>query len=236
MVKVYLYGLLAKEFGNFFKLNVSSCFSALKAIDTNKKKFFDRINYLSKNGIDYIIIIDNEKIFSKEKFLEIRKIKNIHILPAISGFGQAAGTVGSQVAVKMGLTVAQKAGEKAVLTAVGQVVAFLINTAVSATVQIGISLVMGALMKGGQPPAPGGITNIGAGGGAIMVEASNKSYIFSNAANTTSQGAQIPLGYGKTIIASKVIWNAMRNYSSSENFIDQFNIPSNALIFNDYIT
>lgn len=234
MVKIYLHGILAKEFGNFFKLNVSNCFSALKAIDTNKKNFFNRIDYLSRVGINYSIIADGEIIFSKEKFLEKKKIKNIYIIPLIYGFGEAAGTAGAQVATQLGMTVAAEAGKQAALTAMGQVVAFLINTAIQASIQIGISLVMGAVMRQGQPPSPGAMS-MGAGGGAIMAEASNRSYIFSNPNNSTSQGSLIPLGYGKTMLSSRVIWSTIKNYLTNEVFIDQFNISSDSVIFNDYI-
>jgi predicted phage tail protein len=234
MVNIYLYGILAKEFGFFFKLNVSNCFSALKAIDTNKKNFFDRINYLSKSGIDYSIIADGEIIFSKEKFLEKKKIKNIYIIPFVCGFGQAAGTLGNAVATKLGMVAASEAGKQAALTAMGQVVAFLVNTAVQASIQVGISLVMGALMRQAQPPSPGAM-NIGAGGNAIIAEASNRSYIFSNPSNIASQGASIPLGYGKTKLASKVVWNTLKNYLTSETFTEQFIISSDVAIFNDYI-
>lgn len=234
MVNIYLYGTLAKEYGNFFKLNVSNCFSALKAIDTNKKNFFNRIEYLSKHGINYSIIIDNEIIFNKEKFLEKKKIKNIHIIPAIFGFGQAAGTVGAQVATQIGLTIAAEAGKQAALSAMGQVVAFLINSAIQASIQIGISLVVGALVRQGQPPAPGSIS-MGVGGGSSMIEAYQRSYIFSNNSNTDTQGSSIPLGYGKAKVSSKVIWNTSRNYLTNEVFSDQFNISSDTVIFNDYI-
>lgn len=226
--------MLAKEFGNFFKLNVSNCFSALKGIDTNKKNFFDRIDYLSKNGINYSIIVDGEIIFSKEKFLERKKINNIHIIPTIYGFGQAAGTAGAQVATKLGMTVAAEAGKQAALTAAGQVVAFLVNTAITAAVQVGISLAMAALMKSGQPPSPG-VMSMGAGGNAIITEASNRSYIFSNNTNITAQGTSIPLCYGKTKVPSKVVWNTMKNYLTNEVFVDQFKISSDTVIFNDYI-
>jgi predicted phage tail protein len=234
MVNIYLYGLLGREFGNYFKLNISNCYSALKAIDTNKKNFFKKINYLSKLGIDYSIIVDNEVISTKEKFLEKKRIKNIHIIPTIYGFGQAAGTVGAQVATKLGMTVAAEAGKAATLSVAGQLVAFLVNAAVSATISVGVSLLMGALLKGAQPPSPG-IVSMGAGGGAIMAEASNRSYIFSNNANVASQGSSISLGYGRMKVPSKVIWNTVKNYLTTEVFEDQLTISYESSIFNDYI-
>jgi predicted phage tail protein len=228
MVNVYLYGILAKQFGKFFKLNVSDCFSALKAIDTNRNNFFKRINYLSKNNINYQIIVDGDVVDSHDKFIEKRKIKNIFIVPTICGSGPLAGGIGGAAASGMGLT-AVVAG-KTVLTVTGQIVAGLINVAISAAIQVGISLVASAFTKSGQMP----VSRISFGGASESLQAQTKSYIFSNNVNLASQGTSIPIGYGKSKVSSKVVWSTIKNYSTDQVFFNQFSTDSGPLIFNNY--
>jgi predicted phage tail protein len=226
MVNVYLYGILAKEFGDFFKFKVNNCYLALKAIDVNKKNFFKKINYLHNLGIDYQIIADSEIVSSKDLFLQKRKINNIYIIPMICGSGGTEGTIGAAVAQKIGMVATNAAGQ-AVLTTTGQIVAVLVNAAVSASIQIGVSLLARVFTKSGQAP----VSRISFGGSDASIESAQRSYVFSNPINSTSQGSSIPFGYGKTKVSSKVIWNTVKNYPTNEVFVNQFNIDSSSLIF-----
>ncbi len=207
--------MLAKEFGGFHKLNVSDCFSALKAINVNKINFLKRIDYLSKCGINYQIIADDDLVKNQNEFIEKRKISNIYIVPSIFGSGEA-------VAQGMGMVATNAAGQ-AVLTTTGQVVATLINAAITAAISVGISFIATALTKSGQPVT----SNLSFGGGESAIESNARSYIFSNYENSVSQGAGIPIGYGKTKTSSKVIWNTVKNYSTSQVFENEFNLMQN---------
>ena len=131
MTNIYLYGELAQVFGKFFKLKVNNVLSALKGVDANRNGFLQKISSLSRNGIHYCIIANNEKIENKNQLIEKKSIKSIHILPIIYGSGEA-------LAVGLNLTVT--VAGKVVLSAAGQIVAGLVNMVIS----LGVSFLMNA--------------------------------------------------------------------------------------------
>ena len=61
MTNIYLHGELAQIFGKFFALKINNVLSALRGIDANRSGFLQKISSLSRNGIHYCIIANNEK-------------------------------------------------------------------------------------------------------------------------------------------------------------------------------
>ena len=74
MTNITLHGIIAKEFGSSFQINVTKAKNVLKAIDANKDGFLKRINDLGIEGLHYAIIVDGEKITDMDEFM-MKKVK-----------------------------------------------------------------------------------------------------------------------------------------------------------------
>jgi predicted phage tail protein len=221
MTNIYLHGKLAQIFGKLFKLKVNNVLSALNGIDANRNGFLQEILSSSKNGIYYCIIANNEKIENQNQLIERKNIKTIHILPIIYGSGEA-------VAFALHLTVT--VGNKVVSSTAGQIVAGLVNMAIS----LGVSFLMSALMKQAAPPSMGQ-QNIAVGGASAAIEAAGRSYVFSNNINTSEQGSAIPVGYGKIKTSSSVIFSSVLNYSTNTKYSEEFIGSDSLTLFSEFL-
>ena len=217
MTKVHLHGELAHIFGKFFKLKISNALSALRGIDANKKGFLQKISLLSKNGIHYSIIVDNQEVKNQNQLIERRNIQSIHIVPIIYGSGEF-------IAAGIGLVAAGS------LTLAGQIVASLVNMAIS----LGVSFLMNALMKQAAPPSMG-VQNIAVGGATAAVESAGKSYVFSNNVNSSEQGSAIPVGYGKIKTSSSVIFSSVLNYPTNSKYSEEFIGNESLILFSEFL-
>jgi len=216
MTKIHLKGLLSIKFGSFFKINISSIQSALKAIDCNRVGFLKEIFSLSKNNYNYFIICDGHLIENENQFIEKRKIENIYIIPAITGSG-------SFVAAGMGLAVESFAFA---------VVTVLVNVVIATAISLAVSAIMASINNQGAPPQK----KLAVGGATAQIEALGKSYIFSNDRNRASQGASIPIGYGKIKHSSNVLMISIKNYSTNQTIDSEFKTNENSSVFLDYLT
>jgi predicted phage tail protein len=214
MTKIFLHGIVGKKFGKCFNVNISNVFSALKAVECNREGFFKEIKDLSKKGFDYFMLVDGQVVETNEELIERRKIKEIHLIPAVHGSGAA-------IAVGIGLT-----------GVTAQIVGFVIQMAVSAAVSLGVGFLMAQLNKQAQPPQQ----HIAVGGAAAAVEAAGKSYIFSNLQNLASQGDSIPVGYGRYKIGSHVVEISIKNYSTNQTYANEFSNYASISAFNDFLT
>lgn len=217
MTNVYLHGQLAQIFGKFFKLKINNAFSALKGIDSNRNGFLKRISSLSQNGIHYCMIVNGEKIEDRNQLIERKTITSIHIIPVICGSGEL-------IAVGLGLVTA--AGT---LSAVGSIVAGLVNLGIS----LGVQFLVNSLM--GKNQSSYVQKNISVGGASAAIEAAGKSYIFSNNVNTSDQGSSIPIGYGKMKASSSVIFSSVLNYNTNVTYKDEFMRGESILLFSDFL-
>jgi predicted phage tail protein len=93
MTKIYIKGILAKKFGNYFSAFAKDAYSALKLIDANKEGFLKYLIDLNKKNIFYAVICDGKIIENEKDFLQKRKINNINIIPLIIGSGPFAGAI-----------------------------------------------------------------------------------------------------------------------------------------------
>jgi predicted phage tail protein len=221
MTNIYLHGELAQIFGKFLKLKVNNALSALKGIDANKKGFLQKISSLNKSGVDYCIIVNNKKIQNQNELIEKRNIKSIHIVPMICGSGEF---------VAVGLSMTVTVAGVTTLTVAGQIVAGLVNMAIS----LGVSFLMSALMKQAAPPSMG-VQNIAVGGASAAVESAGKSYVFSNNTNLSEQGSAIPVGYGKIKTSSSVIFSSVLNYSTNAKSSDEFIAGESLTLFSEFL-
>lgn len=123
----------------------------------------------------------------------------LHILPMIVGTGKIGAYIAAAVLIVVG-----------VILCVFQQYYLgtpLITAGISLTIQT-------ALMK---TPKLRDI-KASTGGNSAAVTAAGRSYIFANDRNITSQGIQVPLGYGRFKVAPAVINASVKNYSLSERF------------------
>lgn len=216
MTNVYLHGILGKIFGKHFKICVTDGNSAINAIECNRPGFIKKLYSLSKEKRDYLIIIDGELVENKNSFLEKRKITEINIIPCISGYGP----IGGLVAVGLGFA----AG-----TLGNVIVATLVNTLLSTALSVGISMIMNSINKQSEPPQAA--QRISVGGMTSAISSAGRSYIFSNPNNNASQGAVIPIGFGKMRVSSSLIFSSVKNYDTNFNFSDEIAIKETELIY-----
>ena len=90
MTNITLHGILAREFGNTFRMKIHKACNVVKAISVNRKGFNKRILDLSREGFNYTIIVDGSKITELQELSLQREPQEIHLVPCIIGSGPAA--------------------------------------------------------------------------------------------------------------------------------------------------
>lgn len=87
MTKINLHGLLAEEFGHSFQMDIGRADLVFEAIDANRSGFKKRILDLHKEGFNYAMLIDKNKIESKEEVLANKNPQVIDLVPVLEGAG-----------------------------------------------------------------------------------------------------------------------------------------------------
>lgn len=85
--KIFIHGLLGELFTTSFEAYVKNLFFITKAIDCNFPGFLNKIAQLSKDGMDYSIIIDGNLVTNEEELMHTNDFKEVHIVPILSGSG-----------------------------------------------------------------------------------------------------------------------------------------------------
>jgi predicted phage tail protein len=187
MTKVILHGILAKEFGSSFNFELGRVKDVIRAIDANKNNFSKKLRDLALQGIHYSLILDGKKI-SELSELEVKKEHNqIDIVPMIMGAGPVAGLVALVVKVVSAIATS----------------GFLTSLALN-IVSIGLQILLAPKPDAGPPIS-------------ATTRAFNESFIFSNKANVASQGAPIPVGYGRLKVGSQIIQFSIKSFPQSES-------------------
>ncbi len=173
MTIIRLHGILAKEYGQNFCLNVGNPKNLLHAIDANRDGFISRIIQLQKEGCVYEIIINKKRLNNQKEPQNYDSSQIIDLVPAITGSGPA---------VFLPLF-----GGNALLAHIASAVFF-------------------AAVSYALTPTPE-VQQIEA-----TAQASKASMVFSNNVNTASQGAPLPIGYGRLKVGSQVIQATIKSY------------------------
>jgi predicted phage tail protein len=185
-IKVFLHGILAKEFRSEFPLCVSTPREAIKAIDMNTGKRFKKF-LIERKNIFYQVIIGKDSMFDDRQLdAQIGDAEELHIVPVI--FGASANVfrvVAGAVLVVAGVVLAY--------------VSFGTGTPLSAyMVAAGVGLAIGGLAMlvtgviGLLSPQPTAQKEEAKSGG--------RSFLLDPSINIISNGDPIPLGYGRLII------------------------------------
>lgn len=210
MTVVKLHGILAKKFSPTIKINIGRMSDIVHCIDCVKDGFREFLKRLSEKGQNYCI----EKGENSE----------IHILPLLAGSGRVGMIIAAVILIVIAVVLTilfPPAGVAAFsamlsmgagLTGAAAVTMFIAGTLFYAGVQLAIQA---ALMK---TPSQQKQENRSTGGGSIATQAQGKSYIFQNNPNSTTQGGQIPIGYGRFKTGSDLIAISVKNYSTNSSF------------------
>lgn len=177
MMLVVLHGILGREFGREWHLDVSSPAEAVRAIQANKPGFCKRIIELDRRGLVFRVRLGGEAIGEEE--LHLRSEKRLDITPVVQGAGAAARFVAGVALVVLGYFTF------GATTALGM-----------ALISGGVGMMLGAVVEWLTPiPKRQEYEN----------PENKPSYYFNGGANTTTQGLPVPVGYGELLVGSHVV-------------------------------
>lgn len=181
MIRLYLYGQLAKDYGEYLDFEAKTPREAVTALAYQCPKYK---KYLTENNWHIILGKQENEISAQELDIGLGNYKEVHLIPEVMGEG------------KWGTFIAG-----AVLFVVG---AALSLTGVGAGFGAPLMQLGGGMMLGGLIMATTKVPGIN---DSNRVEEQDKraSFLFSGAVNTSTQGLPIPRGYGRLLIGSAVI-------------------------------
>ena len=242
MTKIYLHGILKKEYQEFFCLNLKNASDLIDAIDCNRQGFKARIVELQNKCFFYDIIVNKKRIKSLQDLTG--KPKRIDLVPAIAGSGPfvplfaavatGVGTVVSGIATAVG-GIASGFGFTGLGTSI---------TTFGSNFAAGAANLFGGAAAGGAAGAAGATAGAAAKGtlfGSIaksvglaavasllapkpdlglpaqqeisaMANAYTQSYIFSSKNNLAQQGSFLPIGYGRLKVGSAVVQTSIKSF------------------------
>ena len=193
MLKVCLHGLLGDKFGSDWNLKVSSVKEAVRAIEANSNCLYKFLREKDHEGIAYKIIAgdpdsDNSKYLNEEDLdINIAHKKEIHIIPCVSGAGDfLMGLINIILGVLL-IVVAIIAGA----TGIGLWLLILAGA---------LMIIGGVMMLLTDPPDTASYE-----ASRTPLRYSTASFHFSGYQNVAQQGLPVPVGYGRTMVGSKVI-------------------------------
>ena len=198
MTTITLHGILAKEFGESFRMKIHKAANVIKAIDVNRRNFNKRIFELSREGLNYTMIVDGKKITELEELNIQKEPQEIHLVPLIIGSGAVIGAVIISAAT-LGTTSIAAAG-----AIWGGLAASIVGGLAITAVSIGLQMMLA--------PKPDAGPQISA-----TTKALSESFAFSNKANVASQGSPVPVGYGRLKVGSQLIQMSVKSYPQDQN-------------------
>jgi predicted phage tail protein len=93
MTNIILHGILAKEFGQNFKIKIYKAKNVINAINCNRNNFIYRLKELALEGLNYTIIVDNKEISHLDELNSNLEPKQIDLIPVIIGSGPLAAVI-----------------------------------------------------------------------------------------------------------------------------------------------
>jgi len=176
MTEVFIAGRMGQILGKTHTFNCSTLKEVFAAIECNTGKLRKYMCFNKKRL--FAIFVNGKKVESD--FLGEYKVKNstVHILPLLMG------AVGMTAAMAFGIGTTTTAAGATVAGTGTYIAAGIINAAVS----FGMSMLIAKIMAPDDPKAK-----------------SSTSFVFGSPENVTEQGEPVPVGYGRLIVAGKVI-------------------------------
>jgi len=210
MIKVFLHGHIGKTFGRKWEFDAETPIEVFKGIDANVDGFIKYLAQKDKEGIKYRIFFDEKPLKGKELEVSISKKKKMHVFPVVAGSdtknAQQYREYGSY-GILGGLGLSFFGGwlstfDNWFAKGLGAFLSFVGDI----TFEIGAALLIqgliGALQDEPEEPAsPADVDTL----------KSTTSFIFSNPSNNVTQGARVPIGYGRLRVGSHVISSSVLN-------------------------
>lgn len=103
MVEVRLHGVLAKEFGKVWNLEVATPREAARAIQCTKNKFFERIQELDRLGMVFIFRTSCHEYDTSEIDMSMGSVKRLDIIPIVRGASAAVRFVVGAILTVVGI-------------------------------------------------------------------------------------------------------------------------------------
>ena len=202
-MKIYLHGKIGKKFGKEWDLNVTSPNEALRAIDANTGNFFKYLASKQDENIFFKVYINKKLVRNHEELgIDSEKIENVHFLPFIKG----ANEMGQECLKWGGIGLGVSFGLDYLGSSIGGKVGSFIGAIADIGYEISLSLIMQGAISFLQKEPPTPPTE------AAAPDAKNtSSFTFSRPLNNTTQGAPVPLGYGRLRVGSHVISSSTMN-------------------------
>lgn len=178
MIRLFLYGQLAKDYGEFMDISAKTPREAVTALAYQCPKYKE---HLINHNWHIVLGKQENDIKEQELDLSLGNYQEVHLIPEIMGQGKFGSVIVGAILFTVGV----------VLTITGN--------------PYGANLMWtgGAMMLGGLIAATTRVPGIG----DTRVEEEDKraSFLFSGAVNTSTQGLPIPRGYGRLLIGSAVV-------------------------------
>lgn len=176
MIRLYLYGQLAKDYGEYLDFEAKTPREAVTALAYQCPKYK---KYLTENNWHIILGKQENEITSQELDIGMGSFKEVHLIPEVMGEGKWGTFIAGAVLFTVGV----------ILSPTG----------------LGVPLMMmgGGMMIGGLIMATTKIPGIK--DNKVEEQDKRASFLFSGAVNTSTQGLPIPRGYGRLLIGSAVI-------------------------------
>ncbi len=217
-MKIILHGKVGTKFGKEWDLSVRSVNEGLRAIDANSEGFFKYLTKKENENLFFRIYKDKNSILNESELdLECSNINTVHIFPVVKGaseIGAGIGNAKSERKKKAYRMMGYGAGGMALsygLDLLGDSIGGTLGGLLGFIADIGYEI-SGALLTQGammllqkDPPEPPG------GEDTAVVQKSTASFTFSRPLNNTTQGAVVPVGYGRMRIGSHVISSHVMN-------------------------
>lgn len=176
MKEVRLYGVLGKRFGKVHRFSIRTPVEAFSALRANFPEFQSVMSEME--GVGFKIFVDFDEL-RKEQLANPTGREVIRIVPLVRGSGGELWA-----AVEIYAYMFAEAYASNVLFALA--VNFIAITAVSALLA----------------PSP----HVGANTGGGDRPDNKASYVFDGAVNTSAQGNPVPVGYGRLMVGSQVLY------------------------------
>ena len=199
MTNIILHGLIAKEFGNSFTMDLRFASEVVDALDSIRDGFKIRINELASEGLHYCIIIDGKDTLTMAQEDFLKKPEKVDIVPQIIGSGPAA--IGTAILGAFQISATTVAGSVGL-----SIAAFAIGSVTMLAVSIGLQM----LLAPGRPnTTPGAKVD---GPISATSRSLQESFTFSNKTNVASQGSPVPVGYGRLKVGSQIIQATTKSF------------------------
>lgn len=183
LTKVYLDGPIGEQFGNEWELDISSAREAIKMIDANSPGIIKWVRDHAQKYSHYQVVVEYQsgdtESLSEDDYLQCRGMTSIRFVPIIEGSGKWTNAIIGAVLIVIGTVFPQYGG--------------LVSTGWK---MLATGVISALLTRTGNVRLA---SSSGGSGNELLSE------VFDGPTNNMTQGAPVPLIYGRCLVGSQVI-------------------------------